>query len=64
MHDTLRYVIFHEIFEVDIYIQKKRHFALLDVFIYKKPDTSQKARQLFALRFYIQKPGHFVLRDF
>ena len=31
--------------------------------IYKKHDTSQKARQ-FALRFYIQKSGTFALRDF
>ena len=43
---TLRYGVFHEIFEVGIYIQKAWHFALRDVFIYKKLDTSQKARQL------------------
>ena len=61
--DILRYVIFHENFEVGIYIQKARHFALRDVLIYKKPGTSQKSRQ-FALRFYIQKPGHFALRNF
>ena len=36
---------------------------LRDVFIYKKPDTFQKARQ-FPLRFYIQKAVHFTLRDF
>ena len=36
---TLRCGIFDEIFEIDIYIQKTRHFALRDVFIYKKPDT-------------------------
>ena len=43
---------FHEIFEVGIYIQKAWHFALHDVFIYKKLNTSQKARQ-FAIRFYM-----------
>ena len=37
-------------FEVGVYIQKAWHFALRDVFIYKRPDTSQKARQ-FALGF-------------
>ena len=42
--DTLRYTIFHEIFELGIYIQKVSHFALRDVFIFKKLDTSQKAR--------------------
>ena len=51
--DTLLYAIFHEIFEVSIYIQKAWHFVLRDIFIYKNPDTSQKARQ-FAVRFYIQ----------
>ena len=32
-------------------------------FVYKNPDTFQKARQ-FPLRFYIQKAIHFTLRDF
>ena len=32
-------------------------------FIYKKPDTFQKARQ-FELSFYIQKARHFTLRYF
>ena len=50
--DTSRYAIFHENFEVGIYIPKAWHFALRDVLIYKKPDNLQKARQ-FALRFYI-----------
>ena len=36
-------------------LKKAWHFALRDVFIYKKLDTFQKARQ-FLLRFYIQKP--------
>ena len=44
-------------------MQKVWHFALHDVFIYKNPDTSQKARQ-FTLSFYIQKYGHFALRNF
>ena len=34
-----------------------------NVFIYKKTDTFQKARQL-PLRFYIQKAIHLTLRDF
>ena len=34
-----------------------------NVFIYKKPDTFQKARQ-FPLSFYIQKAKHLTLRDF
>ena len=51
--DTLLCVTSYEIFEVVIYISKAWNVALRDVFIYKKPDTSQKARQ-FALRFYIQ----------
>ena len=41
---TLRYRIFHEIFEAGIYIQKASNFGLRDVFIYKKLDTSQKPR--------------------
>ena len=48
IHLTLR--DFRGIFEVGIYIQKLWHFALRDVFISKKLDTSQKARQ-FAIRF-------------
>ena len=59
----IRYAIFHKNFEVGIYIQKSSHFALRDVFLYKKQDTSQKARQ-FAIRFYIQKSGTFALLDF
>ena len=35
---------------------------LRDIFINKRVDTSQKARQ-FELRLYIQKYGHFMLRD-
>ena len=34
-----------------------------NVFIYKKPETSQKVRQ-FLWRFYIQKFRHFALRNF
>ena len=36
---------------------------LRNVFIYKKTDTFQKARQ-FPLRFCIQKAIHLTLRDF
>ena len=55
--------ISHEKFEVGICIQKARHFALHDVFKYKKTDTLQKAKKT-VLRFYIQKYGHVVLRKF
>ena len=34
-----------------------------NVFIYKNPDTFQKARQ-FSLRFYKQKAMNLTLRDF
>ena len=59
----LPYAIFHEIFEVGIYIQKAWHFAFCDVFTFKNPDTSQKSSQI-ALCFYIQKSTHFALGDF
>ena len=44
-----------------LYKQKAR--KLRNVFIYKKPDTFQTARQ-FPLRLYIQKAIHLTLRDF
>ena len=44
-----------------LYTQKAK--KLRYVFIYKKQDTFQKARQ-FPLRFYIQKAIHLTLRDF
>ena len=44
-----------------LYTQKSK--TLQNVFIYKKPDTFQKARQ-FLLCFYIQKAIHLTLRDF
>ena len=43
-----------------IYIKSKK---TRNVFIYKNPDTFQKARQ-FPLCFYIQKAIHLTLRDF
>ena len=43
-----------------IYTKSKK---MRNVFIYKKSDTFQKARQ-FPLRFYIQKAIHLTLRDF
>ena len=54
---------FYENFEVHIYMQKSWQFSLRDVFIFKKLDSSEKARE-FALRFYIQNSGHFALRNF
>ena len=44
-----------------LYTQKAK--KLCTTFIYKKPETFQKARQ-FPLRFYIQNAIHFTLRDF
>ena len=44
-----------------LYTQKSKN--LRNVFIYKKPDTFQKARP-FSLRFFIQKAIHLTLRDF
>ena len=44
------------------YIHKKQNKSL-NVFIHKKPDTFQKARQ-FPVRFYIQKGINSTLRDF
>ena len=60
-HFTLR--DFHKKIEFGIYIKEAWQFALRDVFIYKNPDTSQKARQ-FALYFYLKIYGHFVVRNF
>ena len=37
-----------------IYIQKACHFSFRDVYIYKKPNTSKKARQ-FELRCFMHK---------
>ena len=62
-HDSLRYAIFHDIFAIVISIQEPWHFAVRVVLIYKKSDTSQKART-FAVRFYIQKTWHFLLCNF
>ena len=45
------------------YIHKKQKKSRKVLYIYKKPDTFQKARQ-FPLRFYIQKGINFTLRDF
>ena len=42
-----------------IYTKRKK---IAKRFLYKKPDTFQKARQ-FPLRFYIQKAIHLTLRD-
>ena len=45
-----------------LYTQKAK--KLRNIFIYKKPDTFQKARQ-FALDFvYLKKSIHLTLRDF
>ena len=44
-----------------LYTQKAK--KLQNIFIYKKPDTFQKAKQ-FPFRFYKQKAIHLTLRDF
>ena len=44
-----------------LYPQKAKKMP--NIFIYKNPDTFQKARQ-FPLRFYMQEAIHFTLRDF
>ena len=60
---TLFARFFYENVEIGILYTKPWHFALRDVFMYKKPGTFQKARQ-FALLFYIQKAWHFGSHDF
>ena len=44
-------------------LYKQKAKKLRNVFMFKKPDNFQKARQ-FPLRFYIQKAIHLTLRDF
>ena len=44
-------------------LYKQKAKELRNVFIFKKPDTFQKARQ-FPLCFYIQKAIHLTLRGF
>ena len=44
-------------------VQTQKAKKLQNVFIYKKPDTVQKAGQ-YPLRFYIQKAIQLTLRDF
>ena len=44
------------------FIYQKHDTLRYVTFLYKNPDTSQKARQ-FALHFYIKKSRHFALRD-
>ena len=39
-----------------IYIQKARHFALRDVFIYKNPDASIKIETICVTSFIYKKP--------
>ena len=62
-HDTLRYAIFHKLFEFGIYIQEAWNFSLCNVYIYKNIDISQEERQ-FALRFNIQQSGYFFVTPF
>ena len=55
IHLTLR--DFHEIFEVGIYIKKAWHFALHEVFIYKKQDTSKKSKTICDTFFIYKNPA-------
>ena len=54
--NTWRYRIFMNFFRFSFIYKKDDTFRYLPFFIYKKLDTSKKARQ-FAIRFYIQKSG-------
>ena len=60
------YAIFRVIFEtgINLYIQKLWHFALCHVFIYNKPETSEKSKTICVTFFYMQETWHFALRDF
>ena len=46
-----------------LYIYKKQNKCEAFIFIYKNPDTFQKATK-FMSRFYSQKFRHFILRNF
>ena len=59
---TLFPPIFHEIFEVGIYIQKAWHFSLCEFLIQKFRHITK--RKTICVRFYIQKSKHFALRNF
>ena len=61
--NTLPYAIFRENFEIGIYIYKKHDTLRYEKFLYKKPDTSKKARQ-FELRFLYTKSLTLCLRFF
>ena len=51
--DSLRYAIFMKFLKLaSIYIQKAWHFALRDVFIYKKPDTYKNKDNLHYVFLY------------
>ena len=54
---TLCYTIFHEILKLAfIYTQKAQHFALHNVYIYKKPDTSKQNTTICVTFFKYKKP--------
>ena len=59
---TLRYGIFHEIFQFGIYIQKAWHFALSE-FLYTKARNFAKSKTI-CYTFLYTKIRHFALRDF
>ena len=60
--DTLRYPIFHEIFEVGIYT-KSMTLCVTWRFCIQKDGHFAKSKTIF-VTFYIQKYGHFALPDF
>ena len=56
-HFTLRYFLMKFLKLAFIYIQKAWHFPLRDVFIYRKSDTSKKARQFALWNFWNWRRG-------
>ena len=61
--DTLRYAIFHEIFEISICIQKNMTLCVTWRFYIQKSGRFAKSKTIF-VTFYTKKSWHFALRDF
>ena len=63
--DTLRCVIFHEIFEIGIYIYtKSMTLCVICRFYIQKYRHFKKIKTVCVTVIYIQKSWHFVLRNF
>ena len=63
MHDTLHYAIFHENFEVGIYIQKAWHFAFCG-FFYTKSLTLYKKQDNLRYVFILKNPDNLYYAIF